>query len=204
MTIHQAKQVVTALEGELTAKTNELTALQTIRRRLSFSAYNGDAGDHKKLIEATAASTTAQFELENIRSALDVARQKVTEAEREVDVEKRSEVARQAKGIIAEAEQYSGAMSDGLDQLCDGLAAFSSCLDRLERLDYPVSRGRLRLLAYTRAVQERLRQAGLDFGIVSPHLRHSLPDLNENYLRPSRDLVARDLGETVADAAEAA
>jgi hypothetical protein len=90
-------------------------------------------------------------------------------------------------------------MAEGLDRLCEGFAAFSVCLEKLERLGYSVATSRLRYLAYTRAVQSRLHQAGLGFDIVPPYLRHDLASLNASYTEPSRNKVAEDLGDAVAD-----
>jgi CHAD domain-containing protein len=144
------------------------------------------------------------LDAENLRSAIEDAKRHVVEAEREVDVEKRREIARQAKVIISDAEVFGEAMAAGLGSLTETLTGFSDSLGKLEHLGYPVARERLRFLAYTRAVQQRLHMAGLDFTIVAPYLRHGLDELNQMYLGPCRGKVAEDLGEAVADAAEAA
>ena len=63
--------------------------------------------------------------------------------------------------IISDAEVFGEAMAAGLDSLTEALTGFSDSLNKLERLEYPVARERLRFLAYTRAVQQRLHMAGL-------------------------------------------
>jgi hypothetical protein len=202
--IEKAKETVTRLEADLVAATDRATALQTERRKLSFRAHSGDAEARTALEDGTSASTTAALEIENVKFSIEEAKDHVAAAEREVAVEKKREDARLAKVIIFEAGNFSEVMATGLDMLCDSLTGFSAALNKLERLEYPVARERLRYLAYTRAVQNRLYQAGLGFDIVAPYLRHSLDQLNQMYLGPSRDKVAEDLGEAVADAVEAA
>jgi hypothetical protein len=202
--IEKAKAVVTRLEKELAAVTNKATASATERRRLSYSAHGcGDEKARAELSSANAASATLAIDAENLRSAIEDAKGRVVEAEREVDAGKRREIARQAKTVIAEAETFGGVMAGGLDRLCEALTGFSDSLNKLGRLGYPVAQQRLRYLAYTRAVQNRLHQAGLGFDIVPPYLRHDLASMNANYLQPLVDKVAEDLGEAAA-AAEAA
>jgi hypothetical protein len=202
--IEKAKAVVTRLEKELAAVTNKATAAATERRRLSYSAHGcGDEKARAELSSANAASAALALDAENLRSAIEDARRKVGEAEREVEAVKRREVAREAKAIIAEAEVFGGVMADGLDRLCEALTGFSESLNKLERLGYPLAQQRLRYLAYTRTVQNRLHQAGLGFEIVPPYLRHDLSSMNANYLEPSRNKVAEDLGEAAADAVAA-
>jgi hypothetical protein len=204
--IEKAKAVVTRLEKELAAVTNKATAAATERRRLSYSAHGcGDEKARAELSSANAASAALALDAENLRSAIEDAKRHVVEAEREVDAGKRREVARQAKAIIAEAETFGEVMTDGLDRLCEGFAAFAACLEKLERLGYPVATSRLRYLAYTRAIQGRLHGTGLGFDIVAPYLRHDLASLNANYMEHSRNKVAEDLGTAAAVAdAEAA
>jgi triphosphoribosyl-dephospho-CoA synthetase len=202
--IETAQAVVTRLEAQLADITNKSIASATERRRLSFAAHGcGDEVARAELSAANAASAALTLDAENLQSAIHDARARVVEAQREVDVEKRREIARQAKTIIAEAETFGDAMAAGLDTLCEAFTGFSDSLNKLERLEYPVARERLRYLAFTRAVQQRLHQAGLDFTIVPPYLRHSFVELNQMYLLPSRNKVAEDLGEAVADAMEA-
>jgi hypothetical protein len=204
--IETAQAVVTRLEAQLADITNKSIASATDRRRLSFAAHGcGDEKARAELSAANAASAALTLDAENLQSAIHDARARVVEAQREVDAEKRREIARQAKTIIAEAETFGDAMAEGLDTLCEAFTGFADSLNKLERnLEYPVAGQRLRFLAYTRAVQQRLHQAGLDFTIVPPYLRHSFVELNQMYLDPSRNKVAEDLDEPVADAVEAA
>jgi hypothetical protein len=203
--IEKAKAVVASLERQLAEVTTRAAATATIRRRLSFSAHGcGDEKARAELSDANAASASLAIDAENLRSAIEDAKRHVVEAERDVEAKKRREVARQAKAIVAEAEVFGGVMVTGLDTLCEALTGFSESLNKLERLGYPVAGERLRFLAYTRSVQNRLHGAGLGFDIVPPYLRHDLASMNANYLQPSVDKVAEDLGEAVADAAKAA
>jgi triphosphoribosyl-dephospho-CoA synthetase len=203
--IETAQAVVTRLEAQLADITNKSIASATDRRSLSFAAHGcGDEKARAELSAANTASAALTLDAENLQSAIHDARARVVEAQREVDAEKRREIARQAKTIIAEAETFGDAMAAGLDTLCEAFTGFSDSLNKLERLEYPVARARLRYLAFTRAVQQRLHQAGLDFTIVPPYLRHSFVELNQMYLDPSRNKVAEDLDEPVADAVEAA
>jgi hypothetical protein len=200
--IEKAKAVVASLEGQLADVTNKATAAATQRRRLAFNAHGcGDEEARAELSVASAASAALAIDAENLRSAIEDAKRHVVEAEREAEAAKKRKVAREAQKIIAEAERFCAAMASGLDQVCEGFAAFSDCLQKLERLEYPVTRDRLRFLAYSRSVGARLRQAGLsEADVVPPYLRHDLASLHANYLQPSCDKVAEDLGEAVAPA----
>jgi CHAD domain-containing protein len=177
--IETARKVVASLERQLADITNRAIATDLERRRLSYSAPGcGDEEARAELSAANAASAALVLDAENLRSAIEDAKRHVVEAEREVDVEKRREIARQAKVIISDAEVFGEAMAAGLDSLTEALTGFSDSLGKLEHLGYPVARERLRFLAYTRAVQQRLHMAGLDFTIVAPYLRHGLDELN--------------------------
>jgi hypothetical protein len=142
--IDKAKAVVSALEAELAETTHKATAAATVRRRLSYDAHGcGDEAARAELASANAASTALAIEAENLRSAIEAAKARVVEAQREVEAKKRREVARQAKTIIAEAETFGGAMAAGLDTLCEALTGFADSLNKLERLEYPVAQPRL-------------------------------------------------------------
>ena len=157
MKIDELKKTLAKLEANLATASNKATALQTERRRIAFSAYSGGDGQARSILdELNTNSAIANLENENARAAIEECRRQLAlaEAEWEADAPKRRATARQAREIVEEAETFGGVMAEGLDRLCESFAAFSACLEKLERFGYPVATSRLRYLAYTRAVQE--------------------------------------------------
>ena len=77
--IEKARETVRRLEAGLVDATDRETALQTERRRIAFRAHSGDSEASKALDKATAASTTAALEIENLKFAISAAKERVAD-----------------------------------------------------------------------------------------------------------------------------
>jgi len=203
--IEKAKDVVKRLEAELVKATDRETALQTERRKISFRAHSGDAEAGTALDKATAASTTASLEIQNISFAISEAKDRVAEAERE-----ERERARKGKAAIARAGEHGAKAAPAFREFCDHLLAYGEAVRELRVLGAPTARDELMNLAFWRALAPSLRATQmLQIDMIPPGLRPELGSLFENYLVSSRRWAAAVLGEasdetSTVDAVEAA
>jgi septal ring factor EnvC (AmiA/AmiB activator) len=182
--VQKAKETVVKLEGNLAQAHARATELQTARRKLAFDANTGDASAKKELDKLNAQSTTIAFEIENLRSAIDEARVKVTDAERAADLSTQRTRATQVKQIAGRIDKRGPAIAAAVSALCDEFAALSADLDAIRDLKAPIVQQRLVELGFSRIVGHQLQQVGFEIGDrVPPALRHSPEHLASTYAR---------------------
>ncbi len=75
-----ARRTRATLELKLSEASAKAVEIATERQRISFDAATGDATARKALDEANAASMTVSLELENLRSAIEEAKRRLSEA----------------------------------------------------------------------------------------------------------------------------
>jgi hypothetical protein len=195
MTVAELKEIISKLEDNLVTATNKATALQVERRKIAFSACNGDAHARSVLDELNTDSTVASLEIENAKAAVDEARWKLFEAERKEERAAQRAKAEKVRAVTKEMEFYGPAISTAAADLCRHLAGFNDALENLRRWDVPVANGRLVALAFTRTLFAKLREVGILVDIVPPGLRSEPEYLVKAYLEAPKKWVANTLGE---------
>jgi hypothetical protein len=176
MTAEDAKTTLDKLGAKLVEATDRAVGLQTERRSLAYAANTGDHKARKALDAANAQSATADLEIENIKSAIDEARRRLAEAERD----------EQLAGLRANAQQALTLAdldtADGVrlrDLMADACATIRTVLDRqrIFRSLGAAAPDRLMMLAFTRSILAQLRDAGIDVPLIAPGHRHPLDEL---------------------------
>jgi len=182
--VDEAKNTLEKLEANLAAAMNKATVLQTERRRVSFKACNGDNHARALLDEMNTSSMVATLELENIKSAIEEARHRLSQAEREAELAEKRALAEKVKRVVATLEGSGPAIAGALKTLCHELSGFDAALAGLHRLGAPTHNGQLRKLAFTRCILPQLRQTGLvECSDAVPPGQQSAPEyLTETYL----------------------
>jgi hypothetical protein len=201
-TVTEAKATLARLEANLVEATNRATELQVERRKLSFIGLTGNEAARAKLDEMSAASVTAGFEAENIRAAIDEARQRLSDAERSAALAKQRENARQAKAIITVASKRGPKMAEALRELCTEVSEFLNDMRGLDAYGAPITNIRLAELWIQRAVLPHLRNVGFDVDIIAPLQRGDLAKIGDIYLTNAAKWVEQTLGDDAAAPAE--
>lgn len=209
MNVDKLKDVLAKLESNLVGATNNATALQAERRKIAFSACNGDGHARSVLDELNTNSAVAHLEIENAKSAIEEGRRQLAEAEREAAMAAKRALAEKVRAVTKEMEFYGPAIATATADLCRHLAGFNDALDGLRRWDIPVANGRLVALAFTRTLFAKLREVGILVDAIPPGLRSEPAYLVKAYLEAPKKWVADTLGETgdepaAADVAEVA
>jgi hypothetical protein len=182
-TVTEAKDTLARLETGLVAAANKATVLQTERRQVSFKACNGDNHARALLDEMNTSSMVATLELENIRSAIDHARQLLAQAEHEAERAEKRALAEKVQRVVQTLDGSGAAIAGALRSLCHELDAFDNALTGLHRLGAPTHNGQLMKLAFTRSILPQLRQTGLVECDAVPPGQQSAPEyLTETYL----------------------
>jgi hypothetical protein len=203
MNVTGLKDVVANLEVQLVGATNRATALQNERRRVSYAAHTGDEAAHAVLEGLNSDSLIATLAIENAKSALEEARQKLAEAEREEELAAKRAKAEKVRRVTKLMERYGPSISSSLTDLCRQLREFEDALDRLREWDVPVASGRLVVLAFTRTILAKLREVGIVVDAIPPGLRSEPEYLVRAYLEAPNKWVADMLGEAADGAAPA-
>ena len=159
MNIDEEKQTLARLEARLVEATDRATELQTERRRIAFAANTGDAKARKELDKFNAELSTADLEIANVRSAIEEAKRRLAEAEREEALA--SERTKAARAVeIADSLERRGRK---LDEALLALATEAELLeDDLSELNYDIG-WKHPSLANFKALIERPFHAGLMF-----------------------------------------
>jgi predicted nucleic acid-binding Zn-ribbon protein len=195
--VQQARETVAKLEGNLAQAHARATELQTERRKLAFDANTGDAGAKKELDKLNAQSTTIAFEIENLRSAIDEARVRVTDAERAADAATQRARAKQVKEVAGRIDNRGPTLAAAVTALCNEYTGLIEDLDEIRMLRAPVVQQRLVELAFSKTVGHALQQIGLEIGDhVPPALRHSPEHLASQYARGASAWADSVLGDT--------
>jgi hypothetical protein len=195
VTVDETKSVLSKLEQSLIEATNRATELQVERRKLSFIGLTGNEAARAKLAEMSAASVTAGYEAEDIRAAIDEAKQHVAAAQREAELAKQRDHARQAKAILKLASGRGAKMAAALQTLCTEIEAFKDDFRGLDAYGAPMTNLRLAELWLQRAVLPSLRGVGFDVDIISPGQRGDLAKIGDiYYLQNAAKWVEQTLG----------
>ena len=163
--------------------------LQTERRRLSFDANTGDTKALKELEKLNARSATAGLEIENIRSAIDEAKRRLSAAIRDEETAKAREDA-EAALVIAERLVERGAKIDSaLREASEQLAAYKTDVDMLGQLGCVAPSGQQFRVYCAAAVTTFVMTLPfrVERGFLSPAERRSFASLSANW----RDGVVR-------------
>ena len=123
-----ARQIVAELEGKLAAGEARAVDLQTERRRLSFDANTGDGAAEKRLKALNTEAAHINLDIENVRSAIDEAKRRLTAAERD-------------EAMAASVENAEAA-----------LVIDDRLLERATKIDAALATAREEMLAYKRDV----------------------------------------------------
>src|ERR1700722_6233987 len=194
--IETAQAVVTRLEAALVTATDRETALQTERRKISYRAHSGDAEARTALDKATAASTTATLEIQNISFAISEAKDRVADAEREEKLRDERERARKGKAALASAAMHGAKGVPAFKEICDHLLDYGEPVREVKIVGVPTPQGEIMALAFWRALAPSLRNTGmLKVDMIPAGSRPELGSLFENYLVSSRRWSAAVLGE---------
>jgi hypothetical protein len=202
MNVDEAKATLAKLEAKLVEETNRATELATERRKLSFLGLTGNEAARAKLDELNTEFVTSGLEAGNIRAAIDEARHRLAAAQREAELARQRESARQAKAIITVASKRGPKMAEGLRVLCEELNDFRDDVRALGRFGAPVSDYRLTELWLMRAIFPALRAAGLEIDVTPPGMRGDLAKIGDIYLQNASRWVAETLDVDVAASAE--
>jgi hypothetical protein len=194
--VEELKDVIAKLEANLVAATNKATALQAERRRIAFSACNGDGHARALLDGLNTDSTVAGLEIENAKAAIDEGRWKLFEAEREEERAAKREHALKVRELIKVIEPSGPRLAMAVQELCERIRLFNKGLDDLRGLGVPVANGRLVALALTRTLFAKLREVGILVDAIPPGLRSEPAFLVRAYLEAPTKWVADTLGET--------
>jgi hypothetical protein len=200
VSVEEANRVLSKLEQSLIEATNRATELQVERRKLSFIGLTGNEAARAKLAEMSAASVTAGFEAEDIRSAIDHARQLLAQAEAEAALAKKRANARRAADILKVASGRGAKMAAALQTLCTEIEAFKDDFRGLDAYGAPMTNLRLAELWLQRAVLPHLRNVGFDVDMIAPGQQGDLAKIGDIYLQNAAKWVEQILA---ADGAEA-
>jgi hypothetical protein len=209
MTVDELKDLIAKLEKNLVKATDKATALQVERRKIAFSACNGDDHARSVLDGLNTDSTVASLEIENAKAAVEEGRWKLFEAERREERAAQRALAEKVRAVTTEMEFYGPAIATATADLCRHLAGFNEALEGLRRWNIPVANGRLVALAFTRTLFAKLREVGILVDAIPPGLRSEPAYLVKAYLEAPNKWVANTLGEpsdepAAADVAEVA
>jgi hypothetical protein len=200
--VQKAKETITKFENELAQAHARATELQTLRRKQSFSAHSGDVGAKKELDKLNAQSTTIAFEIENLRSAIDEARIRLAEAERNADLVAARSNAGQVTEIAARVEKRGPAIAAAVASLCEEFAGLSADLNQIRMLKAPIVQQRLVELGFSSSVRYQLQRVGFEVGDhVPPALRYTPDHLASTYARGARAWADSVLGDSKEEAA---
>jgi hypothetical protein len=119
--VETARQTLAGLEQKLASAEAHGVELQTERRRLSFDANTGDTKALKELEKLNARSATAGLEIENIRSAIDEAKRRLSAAIRDEETAKAREDAEAAivigERLVERAAKIDAALATAREEM---------------------------------------------------------------------------------------
>ena len=187
MNVDELNDILSKLENNLIKATNNATALQAERRKIAFSACNGDGHARSVLDELNTNSAVASLEIENAKSALEEGRRQLAEAEREAEMAAKRQKAFKVRAVVETMERYGPAIDSSLRDLCRELAGFNEALNGLRSWDIPVANGRLVALAFTRTLFAKLREVGILVDTIPPGLRSEPAYLVKAYLEAPKN-----------------
>jgi hypothetical protein len=170
--VTKATETLHRLDAEFAKATDRATTLQTERRKISFAAHDGDAKAKSRLAKLNAESLESGLQIENLLSAVDEAKARLAEAEREVGLAAQRANAMEVMALATHASRRGGRIRDLTQELAAEISGAVSDLRRFGALGVPTSGARLLELALTRSVLPQLREAGIDVDLIPPGNRH--------------------------------
>jgi hypothetical protein len=200
--VTKATETLQRLESDLAKATDRATTLQTERRQLSFAAHSGDKAARTKLDKLNGESVTFAFEAENLRSAIEEARTKLTDTQRAAELAQRKEDARKVRELGADIKKHGPVIAAALDTLRDSFVALTGDLKAARELGCEITPSRLVELSFAEAISSALRPGGLALlDLAPPHRRHTPEDLTAGYASRATAWADTVLGNSSAEAA---
>jgi hypothetical protein len=199
--VGKATATVADLEFKLADASARAVSLQVERKRHAYDANTGRAAAKKSLEAANSASAKIGFEIENLRHAIEEAKRRLVESQRNEEMAGLRGNALQVMSLADEAGERGTVIDDLTKELCRELQEMFADARRFARLGAPAANERSLKLALTRRILAELRDANLDIEMIAPGNRHPASELVSNFATAATGWAAAVLGENKAEAA---
>jgi hypothetical protein len=177
--VENATNIVAELETKLAGATARAADLQTERRRLSFDANTGDDSARKRLDKLNSQSATADLEIENVRSAIEEARRRLADAERDEQGRQLAENAAAATKLADSIADHGRRADEAFANALVELEGLKSDIDALHQLGVTHPRGEQFKVLGGLALMTAVFKLPLkvDRSALAPRERHSFGEL---------------------------
>jgi hypothetical protein len=196
-TVEESRRIVADLEGKAAAAEARAVELQTERRRLSFDANTGDETARKALDKLNKEAATAGLEVENIRSAIEEAKRRLSAAERDEAMAAARENAGRAAEIADRIAERGPRIDEAFVKARAELEGLKSDVDELHKLGITHPRGEQLEVLCGLALSTHLMllpiKAQRDH--LAPRERRSFSELFTGWAQGARNRASSFLGE---------
>lgn len=179
--LDQARVIEAELREKLVKAQTELQTIDADQKTLAYGANTGNESARRSLEKLNKRKIEISTDIDNLKTAVTEAEQRVAAAEKEVRVEAEHERARAALALLGEFRSCGKAVDDALDAAVAKYGRLREILFELHRLGFANPTIAQLAALGRRAVMTRFMGTDLQVEHLAPSARRSMNDLIGEY-----------------------